>query len=69
MILQAAASQSGNLLQCQDSSYNGLFAIRGDGKLASAHIEESAPPGTPVRRLEIFNMAGVSKGYIPIYDD
>lgn len=69
VILQAAASQSANLLQCQDSSYNGLFAIRGDGKLASAHIEESAPPGDAVRRLEIFNMAGVSKGYIPIYDD
>lgn len=68
LILQAAASQSANLLQCQDSSYVALCGIRGDGNLATSKAVTGTITGSPVKVLPIYDMSNNLIGYIPIYN-
>lgn len=67
LTVQGAHLQTADLQQWKNEEGDTLFAIRADGHLASANIEEEEPPNKPIRRLEIFDENGTSMGFIPIY--
>jgi hypothetical protein len=67
LVVKGASSQTGDLQQWQDISANVLFAIRADGHIASTNIESSTPPGSPNKRLLIYDEGGTQIGYIPIH--
>lgn len=67
LTIRPAESQTANLQEWQDDGEAVLFAIRVDGNLASANVEETAPPGDPDWRLPIYGPAGTQIGWIPVH--
>jgi hypothetical protein len=68
LTIKGAADQTADLMQSQNSNGDVLFGIAADGNLKTAKSAAASTLGTVVKKLEIFDAAGNSLGFIPIYD-
>lgn len=65
---RAGAGQTANLLEVLSSGAAILFAIEADGDLRTSRTTAATTPGTVVRKLELFDAAGASLGFVPLYN-
>lgn len=66
--LNAQTGQTDPVLAVADESEDTVFAIAADGTIRTSTSVAATVPGTVARKLEIFDAAGVSLGFIPIYN-
>jgi hypothetical protein len=65
--IQGAASQTGNLLECQNSSGALLVGFQADGNLRTANAVSATTPGSVVKKLPLYDASGVLLGFLPVY--
>jgi hypothetical protein len=69
VVIQAIPSQTGDLLQIQDSTGNKQFAIAPDGKIKTNQTAAATTLGNVVGKMPVYGTGGTLVGYMPIYDN
>jgi hypothetical protein len=68
LLVKAAASQSANLMEVQNSAASILFAVEADGDIRTSRASSGTTLGNVTNKLPLYNASGTLLGYIPIYD-
>lgn len=68
IVSRSHASQVNNVYELTDASGNVLLAFGPAGEIKTANAAAATTPGDVVKKLEIFDAAGGSLGFVAIYD-
>jgi hypothetical protein len=67
LVARGFTAQSANLFEAREIGNAIQFAIGPAGQIKTANATAATTPGSVVKKLEVFDAAGASLGYVPIY--